>query len=95
MIWDETVTLRIRGRVQGVGFRDWAVREATQMEIDGWVRNRTDGSVEMVLCGSPTQIAGLTLLCYRGPALARVHEVESEPGPDDPVPGGFHAKPDT
>ncbi len=95
MEWDETVSLRIHGRVQGVGFRAWAVREATHLGVDGWVRNRTDGSVEMFLSGTPAQVVALTLLCYRGPNMARVDEVETEQGHDVPVARGFRAMPDT
>ena len=90
----ETVTLRVHGRVQGVGFRAWSVREATRLGLHGWVRNRTDGTVEMLLSGERAQIAALALLCHRGPRMARVRSVETGPGPDTPVARGFCEKPD-
>lgn len=43
--------LTVRGRVQGVGFRAWTVREAKALGLDGWVRNRRDGTVEVLACG--------------------------------------------
>jgi acylphosphatase len=72
--------LRITGRVQGVGYRDWLVREATWRGVSGWVRNRADGSVEALLAGDGA--AGLTAACRTGPLLARVAmvtEVEAAP----------------
>ena len=51
--WDETVIrhVMIRGRVQGVGYRDWVEYAALDHGLEGWVRNRRDGSVEAVFAG--------------------------------------------
>lgn len=68
--------LRIEGRVQGVGYRDWLVREATRLGISGWVRNRRDGSVEAVVAGEEAAVQALLSLCRRGPAMARVEDIE-------------------
>ncbi len=69
------VRLRIRGRVQGVFYRDSTRREAQRLGLRGWVRNRSDGSVEAVALGPPERIAALIDWCHEGPPLARVAEV--------------------
>ena len=71
----------VRGRVQGVGFRyDVAVR-ARSLGVGGWVRNRTDGTVEAVFEGPGDRVASLLDWCRRGPAGARVDAVETEQEP--------------
>lgn len=70
--------LRIRGRVQGVGYRYWALREAQALKLDGWVRNRLDGSVEAVAAGPQPVVEALIAACGRGPDGARVESVEVE-----------------
>ena len=80
--------VQVEGRVQGVGFRAWTAREAERRNLDGWVRNRADGSVETVLAGESHQIDGMIAACRRGPAYAIVVTVtELTPIPDDPGPG--------
>ena len=69
------VRLRIRGRVQGVFYRDSTRREAQRLGLCGWVRNRSNGSVEAVALGPPERIAALIDWCHEGPPLARVAEV--------------------
>ena len=66
------VRLRIRGRVQGVFYRDSTQREAQRLELRGWVCNRSDGSVEAVAQGPPERVAALIDWCHEGPPLARV-----------------------
>ncbi|WP_426958826.1 acylphosphatase [Muricoccus radiodurans] len=84
--------LRITGRVQGVGYRDWLVREATAAGLEGWVRNRTDGTVEALLSGEESAVGSILLAARRGPAAARVDRIEETfaPPPDEP---GFHRRP--
>ena len=73
----------IRGIVQGVGFRYWTRRAATARGLEGWVRNRRDGSVEAVFAGPEQAVAEMIVLCRRGPVGARVDTVEEKPaGPD-------------
>jgi acylphosphatase len=75
-------TLRIRGKVQGVFFRESARIEATRLGLTGWVRNREDGSVEAVAEGEPAALEDFIRWCHQGPPSARVSEVEhaqSEP----------------
>lgn len=71
---DEVITMnmRIEGEVQGVGFRDFAIREATQRKLKGWVRNRTDGSLEAVISGPRTVVESFITVCVKGPRGARV-----------------------
>jgi acylphosphatase len=73
----------IRGRVQGVGFRYWTRRAATARGLQGWVRNRRDGSVEAVFAGPEQAVADMIRLCRRGPDAAWVDAVDENPaGPD-------------
>src|SRR3954469_15243978 len=73
----------IRGAVQGVGFRYWTRRTATARGLQGWVRNRRDGSVEAVFAGPEPAVAEMIALCRRGPDAARVDSVDERPaGPD-------------
>src|SRR3954469_1192466 len=74
----------IRGHVQGVGFRYWTRRTATAWGLDGWVRNRRDGSVEAVFAGDEQTVAEMIKLCRRGPDGARVVTLEERAaGPDE------------
>lgn len=66
----------IRGRVQGVGYRAWTEYTAEMRAIEGWVRNRRDGSVEAVLAGTPEAVAQMIGLCRQGPPGARVEAIE-------------------
>ncbi|MCX8133507.1 MAG: acylphosphatase [Roseococcus sp.] len=84
--------IRITGRVQGVGFRDWLLREASRHGLSGWVRNRRDGAVEALLCGEADALAAVLAACRRGPPLARVEAVE-ERFAEPPAEPGFHRLP--
>jgi acylphosphatase len=68
----------IRGRVQGVGYRAWVEEEAIARGVEGWVRNRWDGSVEATFAGPADIVAGMVAACQRGPTSARVQSVEDE-----------------
>lgn len=68
--------LVIRGRVQGVGYRDAAVQSAFVNQVAGWVRNRNDGTVEAFVQGSPDAVARYLEWARQGPPLARVTAVE-------------------
>jgi acylphosphatase len=84
--------LRIHGRVQGVWYRGWTVEQARALGLDGWVRNREDGSVEAVVAGYAAQVDELIARSHRGPAAARVDRVEVEETPGI-VAEGFTQKP--
>ena len=74
----------VRGRVQGVGYRAWVEHEALRRGLDGWVRNRRDGSVEAVFAGPPDTAAAMVAACRRGPSSARVEALDVRAGsPDD------------
>jgi acylphosphatase len=70
------VYLRIRGRVQGVYFRQSTREQAIELGLTGWVRNRRDGSVELVAEGDSNSLQALVNWCKKGPALADVTDVE-------------------
>ena len=70
----------IRGRVQGVGYRAWVEYQAVASHLEGWVRNRRDGSVEALFAGSPKVVAEMVALCRHGPPSARVQTVLNETG---------------
>ncbi len=80
--------LRIRGLVQGVGYRNALHREATRLGIKGWVRNRRDGSVEALVAGPAPALDGLIAWARRGPPAARVAEVSWE-AVEPPTETGF------
>ncbi len=69
----------IRGRVQGVGYRYWVEQQAAARGLEGWVRNRRNGSVEALFAGPANVVADMIALCRRGPSAARVDAVEEEP----------------
>ncbi len=73
----------IRGRVQGVGYRYWVEQRARAHDLEGWVRNRRDGSVEALFAGPADLVANLIAACRHGPASARVDAVHEEPGNSD------------
>ena len=75
------IRVRIAGRVQGVGYRYWVVDQAAVLGLDGWVRNRRDGSVEAVFSGTVEAIADMVERCRQGPPLARVDDVAETPEP--------------
>lgn len=82
----------LRGRVIGVGYRDWMVVTARKLGLSGWVRNRTDGTVEALIDGDEGSIDEMLRACRRGPPLAHVTEIEehlAEP-PEEP---GFQRLP--
>ena len=76
---DKTCHLRIRGRVQGVGFRMFVEREARERVLNGWVRNRRDGSVEALVQGPEDAVDALIARVRTGPPSARVTDVQVRP----------------
>ncbi len=72
------VRLTVHGRVQGVGFRAFVEHEAGQRGLEGWVRNRRDGSVETLIAGDALVLDDMIEVCRRGPAIARIERIEIE-----------------
>ena len=79
--------LVLRGRVQGVGFRDWMQDEAQSLGVWGWVRNRPDGTLEALVHGDGPAVEELLRRCRRGPRLAVVERIEEELAEPGPEPG--------
>jgi acylphosphatase len=74
----------VHGRVQGVFFRGSTAERARELRVNGWVRNRPDGTVEAVFEGSAAQVAEMVRYCRQGPPWARVERVEEfEEAPED------------
>lgn len=65
----------VQGRVQGVGFRWFVHREASELDLRGWVRNTEDGDVEVVAAGEAADLAELRASLRRGPRGSRVDHV--------------------
>jgi acylphosphatase len=83
-----SIRVRISGRVQGVSFRVWTERQASELGLSGWVRNAEDGSVEAVFSGPSAAVDAMLAACRRGPRLAHVESVEVV-GPAAPHSGLF------
>jgi len=75
----KAVRAAVRGRVQGVGFRDATVRQAGEAGVLGWVRNAEDGGVSVHAEGPEAAVDQLLDYLKKGPPGARVEEVEVEP----------------
>jgi acylphosphatase len=84
--------LRITGRVQGVGYRAWAMQTARRLGLRGWVRNRSDGSVEALVTGEEDAVTRMIEACREGPLGARVSDVAVSDTEDDGSVG-FTARP--
>jgi len=72
-----------RGRVQGVGYRAFVEHEALRRGLEGWVRNRRDGSVEAVFAGAQEKVDAMIETCRQGPYSARVDALDQREGSED------------
>lgn len=72
----KAVLVEITGRVQGVGYRNWTVREAQKRKVAGYVRNRQDGKVEALFEGDTNAVDAMIEACRKGPVLARIDRLE-------------------
>ena len=84
-----TVSVIIRGRVQGVSYRAWTKDKADGLGLSGWVRNRPDRSVEALFSGPAETVERMLGLCRKGPLLARVDDVAVTEGAEAPATPGF------
>ena len=92
------VRASIHGRVQGVGFRAFIERQAIEHGLEGWVRNRADGSVEAMFVGGAPAVEALLAACRSGPPGAEVERVDTrEEDPAGLIPSsraaGFYVMP--
>lgn len=85
-----TVHVIVRGRVQGVGFRAWTVEWARRAGVDGWVRNRDDGSVEAVVSGEAADVARMLDRIAEGPPASRVTDCAVREHHEVPPKGFSH-----
>ena len=87
-----SLRVHVHGFVQGVGFRDFLVMSAQHQKLDGWVRNRSDGSVEALVSDPTKAVEMFVSHATKGPQGARVSAVDlhnSEP----PAEKGFIRRP--
>jgi len=85
--------VRIRGRVQGVGFRYWTWEEALNLGVSGWVRNEPDSSVSAVIAGPDGAVADMLRRLRVGPPGATVTELTVEDASPDGLAGDFRILP--
>ena len=88
----ETRRLIVTGQVQGVGYRFSMAQQAARLGVCGWVRNRSDGSVEAVVAGMPEAVAAIIVWARRGPGAARVDQIMIELD-SDPLLDDFEQRP--
>ena len=86
-----SLRLRIEGFVQAVGYRHFAILEATRLGLDGWVRNRADGTVEALVSGETKAVEAFVGACMRGPPGSQVKNVELHKA-DLPEGKGFRSR---
>jgi acylphosphatase len=77
------VRLHIAGKVQGVGYRAWAMRIAADLGLRGWVRNLANGTVELLATGDDDAVAAMIEACRHGPSGARVDSIDKFEAEDD------------
>lgn len=85
---NRSILVRISGRVQGVGYRDWTRYKATEFGLSGWVRNLASGEVEAMFSGPAAKVEAMLDACRHGPRSAHVDEVIMI-GPAEPMTGLF------
>lgn len=85
--------LIITGKVQNVFYRDWFVAEARGLGLDGWVRNRTDGSVEAVVQGGGDSVDTIIARARQGSPASRVADVVVHDDAAHDLPTGFEKRP--
>jgi acylphosphatase len=81
--------VRVYGRVQGVFFRNWTRDKARSLRLRGWVRNRLDGSVELIAYGEEKAVDALIAACGIGPPAAHVDRIEVKVIDGECPPAGF------
>ncbi|MET0588847.1 MAG: acylphosphatase [Novosphingobium sp.] len=79
--------IRVSGKVQGVWFRDWTILEANARGLSGWVRNRLDGSVEVLAMGQPESVEKLIERLHEGSPASQVAKVDVRATEVEPLDG--------
>ena len=72
-----TFTVKVIGRVQGVGYRSWVKKKANSFELQGWVINSEDKSVSMEISGKKKNVKMFLIECYKGPIFSNVQDVKA------------------
>lgn len=90
----QRLRLRVTGRVQGVGFRWYILSEGRRLGLPGWVRNNPDGSVELEVLGSPSDLAAMRARAAKGPPASRVDSVVEVPAGAEDLPARFESRRD-
>jgi acylphosphatase len=88
-----TMRVRVEGKVQGIGFRAYAVRQALALNLKGWVRNRADGAMESFITGEVKDVERFVQACMKGPEGAKVTNIDLI-ADTDPGSEGFVELPD-
>jgi acylphosphatase len=86
---EQVQRLLVSGRVHQVGYRDWMIRRAQALGVRGWVRNLSDGRVEMVAVGDEAALAAFVEASREGPRLARVDDIDVRPATAERPMKGF------
>ncbi len=89
---DEAQRVVVSGRVQQVGYRDWMMRKARDLGVRGWVRNWSDGRVEMVAAGPREALSAFVDASHEGPRLARIEQVDAQPTDEKILGRGFNKR---
>jgi acylphosphatase len=89
----KSVQVTITGKVQGVWFRAWTEKQAVALGLNGWVRNRPDGSVEALFSGDGALVDQMLTACHQGPPNATVASVTPYPAAA-PTESGFKIRKD-
>jgi acylphosphatase len=85
----KTLHVFVKGRVQGVGYREFARRAGARLHLSGWARNRSNGSVEVRASGAARDLDALVEILRAGPPLAQVRGVTAVEDGGLPESGGF------
>ena len=85
-------SVRVMGRVQGVGYRAWTRAEAERLGLRGWVMNRDDGSVIALLCGPREAVETMIERMRDGPGAAVVRDLREDSAAPNPEPDGFEIR---
>lgn len=87
-----SLRLKIEGFVQAVGYRNFAITQARALNLDGWVRNRADGTVEALVSGATKSVEAFVAACTRGPTGSKVTSIDLHKA-EPPEEKGFHRRP--